>query len=184
LAAPRTISRFGRTYVEFDPDGGGGGPSTWVLAAAGGGAGAAIGSGAPGGTFSPPPPPPGGTGSACQVGMALFFTTPGKLDLALAMDATIPGQPAPYQVAGLASIDAVDGQLVGLISDGQISRADWTPVAGGPDLVPGARYYLSSSSAGWLQLACPSGVGATVVCVGQALSERVLEVEINLIARL
>jgi hypothetical protein len=183
LAAPRTIRRFGRTYEEFDPDGVGGGPSTWVLSSAGGGSGSGS-SASPSGTFSPAG---GGPLAACIAGNALYFRIPGHLDLAIGIDAAaggVIGAPPPYMVAGLASADAIDGQLVGVVSDGQVSRADWSPVAGSHDLVPGARYYLSVGTPGMLQLACPSMPASWVVCVGQAVSERALEVELNLIARI
>lgn len=179
MAAPRTIRRFGRTYEEFDPDGVGGGPSTWVLSSAGGGSGSGS-SASPTGTFSPAA---GAAVRTCNAGSALYFITAGRLDLALAVDA-LAGAPGPYLVAGLASADAIDGQMVGVVSDGQVSRADWSPVTGSHDLVPGARYYLSVTTPGMLQLACPSTTGSWVVCVGQAMSERALDVEINLIARI
>lgn len=183
MAAPRTIRRFGRTYEEFDPDGVGGGPSTWVLSSAGGGTGSGS-SASPTGTFSPAA---GAAVRTCNAGNALYFISGGRLDLAMGVDAlagAAAGAPAPYMVAGLASADAIDGQMVGVVSDGQVSRADWSPVAGSRDLVPGARYYLSVATPGLLQLACPSTPGTWVVCVGQALSERALDVEINLIARI
>lgn len=186
MAGPRTIRRFGRTYAEFDPDGIGGGPPTWVLSSSGGGSGTGS-SASPSGTFTPAPATPGGALPVCDAGAPLYYTAPGRLDLALAADApagAAVGTPAPYLVAGLAADDARDGQMVGVVSDGQVSRTDWTPVLGVPDLVPGARYYLSEITAGKLTAQCPSTAGATVVCVGQALSERALEVEINLIARL
>jgi hypothetical protein len=116
--------------------------------------------------------------------MALYFKAPSILDLALAVDAPTPGVPAPYGVAGLANADATPGQAVGLISDGRLSELDWSAVVGAKDLVPGARYYLSDLNPGQLMLTCPTGAGFSVVSVGQALSERTLEVEINLIARL
>lgn len=183
MAAPRTIRRFGRTYEEFDPDGVGGGPSTWVLSSAGGGTGSGS-SASPTGTFSPAA---SAAVRTCTAGNALYFISAGRLDLAMGVDAiagAAAGAPPPYMVAGLASADASDGQMVGVVSDGQVSRADWSPVAGSRDLVPGARYYLSVATPGLLQLVCPSTPATWVVCVGQALSERALDVEINLIARI
>ena len=165
--------------MEFDPDGSGGGPATWILGSAGAGAGSGS-SSAPSGIFTPAIGGPG----LLKAGMAVYFKAPGVLDLALAVDAAPAAPAAPYQVVGLANAETSGGQAVGMTVDGQLSLTDWTAVVGAIDLVPGARYYLSARDPGQLVLSCPSGVGTSVVSVGQALSERTLEVEINLIARL
>jgi hypothetical protein len=179
LATPKTISRFGRTYEEFDPDGGGGGPATWILSTSGNGSGSGTGgSSLPSGVYTP------AVSAPAMTGMALYFTAPNTLDLAVGREPTVSGAPAPYMVVGLANADATTGQAVGLISDGQLSKVNWTDVVGARDLVPGARYYLSAVVPGMLQSSCPTAPGTIVVAVGQALSERALEVEINLIARL
>lgn len=181
MAAPRTIERFGRTYVEFDPDGAGGGPSTWVLSSGGGGSGSGS-SGSTSGTFLP-----GDSAAICNTGSPLYFIATSQLDLALGVDA-LPGAPAgaaaPYLVCGLAAENATSGQLVGVITDGQVSRTDWSQVCGSVDLIAGARYYLSVTTPGMLQLACPSTPGNWVVCAGQAVSARALDVEIDYIARI
>jgi len=116
-------------------------------------------------------------------GMAVYFKAPGVLDLAQAIDATPPATGHPYEVAGLAASDASNGQIIALITDGQISLADWTRVAGTVALEVNKRYYLSDMTAGMLSLTCPSAAGSTVVCVGQAISQQTLDVEINLLVR-
>lgn len=121
---------------------------------------------------------------AAKTGMALYFKAPATLDLALAVDALSAALAAPYLVAGLANADATVAETVGLITDGRLSLADWSAVTRTKDLVPGARYYLSDLFPGELSLGCPTTAGSSVVSVGQGLSERTLEIEIDLIARL
>lgn len=176
----RTISRFGRSYIEFDPDGAGaGGPSTWILTTPGAGASGGIGS-KPSGVFTPVSPT-----ATVAIGAALYFKAPGVLDLALAADSGVAGSRVhPYQVAGLAANTAVNGALVSLITDGQVTMADWTALVGTADLDVGQRYYLSELRLGGFSVTPPTALGATVVSVGQAISQRTLEVEINVMVRL
>lgn len=173
----QTISRFSRVYVNFDPDGAGtGGPPVWVLGSAGDGtSGTSVLST---GVYQP------AVGNAvAEVGVPLYFRSPGVLDLAQARDGS-GGGVQPYQVVGLAAASTSAGGTVGLITDGRISRRDWTSLTGSKALEPGQRYYLSPGYAGRLQSVCPSNRGDTVISVGQALSIEVLEVEITYIARL
>lgn len=116
--------------------------------------------------------------------MAVFFTAAGAIDLAIAKDATAPATIHPYEVAGLAAADATNGQIIGLITDGQLSLADWVAVTGTATLEVNKRYYLSDMAAGMLTATCPASVGSTVVCVGQAVSQQTLDVEINLMVHL
>ena len=178
----RTISRFGRSYTEYDPDGPGvGGPSTWILAAPGAGSGGGIGSN-PSGLYTPAA---GGAGQPVITGMPLYYSAPNTLDLAQAIDSPTPGASAhPYQVAGLAASGVIAGAQVSLITDGQITLADWTPLIGKADLDVGQRYYLSATGAGLLSAKPPTAGKSTVVSVGQAISQRTLEVEINVMVRL
>jgi hypothetical protein len=178
LATARTINRFGRTYVEFDPDGTGGGPATWILGSAGAGSGSGPTVG-PSGVFTPAV-----TGKVCRAGNPLYFKSAGVLDLAQAIDSVPPGGVHPYQVSGLASFDANTGEQVGLITDGQLSLSDWIFIAGTTTLTVGARYYLSQAAAGMLTDSCPSAPGTTVISVGQAISPSTLEVEITFMVRL
>lgn len=177
MAAARQITRFGRTFVEYDPDGPGGGPPTWILAAAGPGSGGGP-SGVTNGLFKSATP-----GAVVRTGMALYFSSQTEVDLAVASDAT-GGGASPYLVAGLANMDAFNGQLVGLISDGQLTLGDWTQVTGAANLDTGKRYYLSNGHEGQVQPFCPTTPGSTVVCVGQAVSPLTLEVEIDVMVRL
>lgn len=179
MATARTITRFGRTYAEYDPDGTGGGPSTWVLSSAGAGPAGAPGSGQTTGSFTPAVP-----ATTAKAGMAVFFNGTGTIDLALAKDATAPATAHPYEVAGLLAADATNGQIVAVITDGQVSQADWLAVTGAAVLEVNKRYFLSDATPGMLTTTCPAAVGSTVVCVGQAISQQTLDVEVNLLVKL
>ena len=194
MVAGRTISRFGRTFEAYDPDGSGGGPSTWILSSAGAGGGAAATGAAQSGLFTPSAAVGGGAAAVAKAGMALYLSappaTPGSpvaVDLAVAIDALpVPGvatPPAPWRVVGLAGQEAVSGQLVGLVTDGQLALADWSAVTGTVSLTVGATYYLGDSIRGQLQDRCPTTAGSTVVSVGVATAPQILEVEINFIVR-
>jgi hypothetical protein len=179
LATARTISRFGRTYTEFDPDGGGGGPPTWVLATPGAGSGSAS-SGASSGIFTPSTP----TSTIAKAGMAVYMPSPGNLDLAQATDASVAGTIHPYLVAGLAAADTTVGQSVNVLTDGQLSLSDWTLITGEATLRINQRYYLSDLMPGTMTFICPTRLGSTVVCLGQAVSQLTFEIEINLMVHL
>lgn len=178
MATPRTINRFGRIYVEYDPDGTGGGPPTWILGSAGPGSGGGPTTGLTG-AFTP-----AAAGATARAGSPLYFKAPGVLDLAQAIDSGAGGTVHPHQVVGLAQADANSGELVGLITDGQLALGDWNFIAGTATLEVGQRYYLSQAAAGMLTASCPSAIGTTVVSVGQAVSPTTLEVEINVMVRL
>lgn len=173
----QVITRFGRVYTSYDPDGLGGGPSTWILSSAGAGSGG--GSSDPNGVFLPGTP-----GAQLKAGMAVYIPEPGQLDLALAFDGAEGASVEPFRVAGLATMDAVSGQTVSLVTDSQLRLLDWTAVTGAVDLLPGRTYYLSKTVPGQLQATAPQGAGVTVVAVGRAVDQRTLEIEINILVRL
>lgn len=176
--AARTITRFGRTYTEFDPSGGGG-PSTWILSSAGAGTSGGV-STTPSGAFTPSV-----VGGGCPAGAVLYLRQVDQLDLAIAVDGpTTTTGVQPWEAIGLATMAATAGQRVGVTTDGQMQLADWTAVAGTADLVPGATYYLSATRAGGMDVLVPSGAGVTVVQVGRAISARTLEIEIDIQVRL
>ena len=178
VATARTIQRFGRTYSEFDPDGAAGGPSTWILAAPGDG-GSSSNSGNASGSFRP-----ADASTIARAGSAVYFTGPGIVDLAVAQDSKIEGGTHPYQVAGFIGVEATNGQLVAVATDGLVSLQDWTYITGSPYLKTNERYFLSDLNPGQLLASCPTTPGSTVVCVGQAISQQTLDIEINLMVHL
>lgn len=165
----RQINRFTRTYEEFDPDGTGGGPPTWVLASPGGGVGVgAIVNGTSGvlaasvGTVAVP------------IGSALAINSAGELILADAnrYDTSV--------CVGLALTSATGGNVCSYSIDGQLSLADWTAVAGTALLQPGKRYFLDPAAPGRLTVHCPARRGVYAAPVGTAISQTLLDIEINL----
>jgi hypothetical protein len=192
LADPaRVIYRFGRSYTEFDPDGASGGPSTWILSSSGDGpenpGDGSNNNNSGSGIFRPLP---GTDDRLIYAGMALYLVGDAYVSLAVAKESLADGL-LPYTPCGLALSDAIAEEAVTYISDGLITLWDWsnvadgTPEAGGELLlVPGRRYYLSDTTPGRMTLNCPSTPGSFAVSLGTALTPNVLEVEINLIARI
>ena len=170
----QVITRFGRTYAEYNP---GGGPSTWILTAPGAGTGSEQSD--PSGTFTP-----ANAGAVLKAGMAVYLPEPGELDLALAVDGALGQSVEPFRVIGLSAVDATGGQTASVVTDRQIRLTDWTAVTGAVDLLAGRTYYLSSTIPGALRSTAPQGEGVTIVSVGRATDERTLDVEINIHVRL
>lgn len=108
--------------------------------------------------------------SLTLTGMALYVPSDGSVDLARAD--TFPN------VVGLASSDAAPG-IGEYITEGQITRSNWSAVAGTATLSPGAYYYLSPSVAGQITSVAPTTPGQSVVVVGRALTQTTLDVEIT-----
>lgn len=80
--------------------------------------------------------------------------------------------PATSNVVGLAKGD-------GLLSEGLINRPNWSGVAGTPTLTPGARYYLSPTTAGRITSVAPEGSGELVVPLAIAVGTITLDIEIG-----
>ena len=68
-------------------------------------------------------------------GMPIYITNVGNIDKADA--SAIPA-------IGVEQNDAYAGAPAAYISEGSVSRQDWTAITGRPDLVPGSFYYLAS----------------------------------------
>lgn len=165
------IQRFKRVFVHFNP--GPTGPPTWVLGSAADRSSAS--SIITSGTFQPV------NGQAVADGTPLFFRSQTLLDVAQAIEGPIPGGPHPYEVVGLTYKAAAPGEVIGLLSDGRISRVSWLDLTGTVKLQSGSRYYLSDSQPGKLTMQCPTTPGTAVVRVGQALSAEVLEIELDIL---
>lgn len=108
--------------------------------------------------------------SLTLVGMALYVPSDGSVDLASAS--------SNPNVVGLAKVDAAPG-IGEYITEGQITRSNWSAVAGTATLSPGAYYYLSPSVAGQITSVAPTTPGQSVVVVGRALTQTTLDVEIT-----
>lgn len=165
-----SITRFGRQYVSYDPDGAGNGPSTWILSGDAPGAGGSSAVDAQRGVLS------AYATKNAETGMAVFIRPDGDLDLADRR------QYMNAIVVGVVVSGGAPGQPIAYTADGQVSRLDWSPVAGTALLVPGRRYFLAQD--GMISLAAPTERGHFVAPVGRALSTMLLEVEAQLPVRL
>lgn len=84
-------------------------------------------------------------------------------------------------VLGIAITDATANTTVLVLSEGSVTRADWTAITGSANLVPGAMYYLSTT-AGGLTVTPPTGDGDHVVRCGLAVNTTRLDIEVNEVA--
>lgn len=121
----------------------------------------------------------------------MYLVRQGEVGFARAIDGRAApvsgGAPAanqPFQVIGLAAMDVNNGQVVPIVSDGVITRQDWTVITGAALLEVGRRYYLSPATSGKLTLDCPNAPGEYVVQIGRASSTFQLDIEIDTLARL
>ena len=121
---------------------------------------------------SPDDPLEGIYDSTAASGMVLYVPSNGHVDLAQA-DAL-----STTRAVGLAFEAVVATNTGEYITEGQITRVDWTAVTGTSTLVPGAYYYLSPTTAGGLTTTAPTTSGQYVVVVGRALTTGTLDVEI------
>jgi hypothetical protein len=109
---------------------------------------------------------------AISTGRPLYLTGAGHLLLAQADAVGSAG------VAGLAYRGAEAHVTAEYISEGQVTRSDWSPITGTAALVAGANYFLSPSVGGQLTPIAPTAAGQFVVRVGRAVSTLVLDIEI------
>lgn len=106
-------------------------------------------------------------------GQPLYLLSNGHLRRAIASSR------ATAAVCGLAAAPAAVGIGAHYQTEGVIERSDWTPITGSTDLMPGQPYFLSPSEPGRLTPIAPIAVGQVVVMVGQALSARTFDVEVQ-----
>ena len=109
--------------------------------------------------------------SLTLTGMALYVPTDGSVDLARA--------DIYPEVVGVAKSDVAASSSGEYATEGQITRSDWSAVAGRATLTPGAYYYLSPDVAGQITSVAPTTMGHYVVVVGRALTQLTLDIEIS-----
>ena len=105
-------------------------------------------------------------------GMAVYPSSPNHVDLGRADSESTSG------VVGIANEDVTATNQGTYLTDGQVTRSDWTAITGSATLTTGATYYLDETTAGHLTSTPPSVVGESVVRVGTALSGTTLDIEI------
>lgn len=106
-------------------------------------------------------------------GMVVYVPSDGHAELAQADAVATSG------AIGLAEFDVTATNTGTYLTEGQVSRNDWTLVTGTFSLTPGAVYFLSTSLAGGMSTTPPSVVGETIVRIGRAASLTVLDIEIS-----
>ncbi len=105
-------------------------------------------------------------------GMAVYPSSPNQVDLGRADAESTSG------VVGLANQDVIATESGTYLTDGQVTRSDWTAVTGTSTLTTGATYYLDETTAGHITSTPPSVEGESVVRVGTALSANTIDIEI------
>lgn len=111
-------------------------------------------------------------GPSAVAGMVVYIdSSDGEAKLA-ASDST----DAIAEVAGFLSAAYAAGETASVVTEGDLSLADWTDVAGTATLTPGATYYLHTG--GEIRVTPPE-TGKLVV-VGRAMTTLSLDIEINL----
>jgi hypothetical protein len=89
---------------------------------------------------------------------------------------------APSKMDGLVVVGASPTFAAKYISEGQVTRQDWTPITGTEQLTPGATYFLSAAEAGKLTTTAPTT--GYIARVGKAQSSISLDIEIAQTIRL
>lgn len=112
------------------------------------------------------------------LGTPLYLTVAGHVNLAQANAA------GTTQVAGFANEAGTPTVSVDYISEGKITKSDWSDVAGTASLTVGSVYFLSPTTAGRITTTAPATVGQYVVKVGRATSATILDLEIEAPIRL
>ena len=110
--------------------------------------------------------------STAVEGMVLYVPSNATVDLAQADSASTWG------AIGIAHENVSAAALGDYVTEGQITKTDWTTVTGSVSLTPGATYYLSAATPGFMTSTPPSTTGQSVVVVGHALTTQIFDIEI------
>jgi hypothetical protein len=84
------------------------------------------------------------------------------------------------QVVGVSINDVAAGISCSYITEGSITRSNWTDIAGTVGLSSGATYFLDPTTAGRITTTAPTTAGQYVVRIGRAVNATTLDVEIEL----
>jgi hypothetical protein len=110
--------------------------------------------------------------SNALIGFAVYVSSNGHVDNAQADSQSTTG------VAGFSNVDVTAGNTGTYLTEGPITRDDWTPVAGTEFLVPGDVYYLSATNAGQITNVAPTADTEFVVVLGRAATTTQLDIEL------
>ena len=87
--------------------------------------------------------------------------------------------PTHADVCGFTLDNATPNSDTYCTTKGQVSRNDWTPIAGTETLVPGLSYYLHPTVAGMITDTAPNLPGQFVVHLGKATAPNTLDIKIE-----
>jgi len=116
--------------------------------------------------------------AAIAIAQPIYLKASGHADLAQANAASTAG------AIGFAITAAEPSFAVDYVTEGKLTLADWTTIAGTAALVAGATYYLDAAGPGRITSAAPTAAGQYVVRLGRAASATTLDVEIEAPIRL
>jgi hypothetical protein len=118
------------------------------------------------------------TDEAVLVGSPVYMKGTGHLGLARAVSGGLA------TVAGLSTVDRSAGFSVSYLTEGKVSRPNWTAITGSSLLTPGATYFLDPTTAGKLTTIAPTTPGQFVAPVGKATNTTTLDIEIGQTVRM
>ena len=110
--------------------------------------------------------------STIKIGYPIYIKASGHLDPARANAQATTG------AVGVSISDAAAAATCKYLTEGKVTRSDWTEVAGVTSLTPGVLYYLSPTTAGRITSTAPTTTGQFVVVIGRATSATELDIEI------
>ena len=113
------------------------------------------------------------TDAAVVTGNPIYIKSNGHIDLAEA------NHPSTTHAVGFATTDTNPGLSASYVTEGQITRSDWTTIIGTTNLTPGSIYFLSADDPGKMTATAPTAVGEFVVFLGRAISTEIFDIEIN-----
>lgn len=117
--------------------------------------------------------------SQFEIGTPIYInTTTGHANLAQAHNLTTS------QVAGLSVKEVMATESAEYISEGRITKADWTAITGTASLATGQNYYLDPDNPGQMTTTAPVAVGEYVMPLGKAQSTTVFDIEIGPLVKL
>ncbi len=111
--------------------------------------------------------------STIKIGYPIYIKSNGHLDPAQANAQATTG------AVGVSISDTAAAAVCKYITEGKVTRSDWTEIAGVTSLTPGVSYYLSPTTAGHITSTAPTTVGQFVVSIGRAISTTELDIEIG-----
>ncbi len=106
-------------------------------------------------------------------GMIVYIPSDGHADLAQGDAVGTSG------AIGFAQEDVLATATGFYLTEGQVTKTDWTSITGTTLLVPGSVYFLSVATPGGMTTTPPSLTGESTVRVGRAATTEIFDIEIS-----